>query len=855
MQLLACMLARVWSASEATSIWFELVKERRKQVEGLWNDEAPLPFSTMAAAAQSDISRASLAEWDASVRSWLRTADRVRERHQDQLMLLLANINVPINQDTVYSSVISAWKSALETMENLINGMPQAVNEGSCLLALSTWHLYPDIVVPGSAKSPLKFSDPLVQFGGTLTLGLARPGDTQAHGVFWSLSLAHLNFYGRPVSRQARFGFDSRKISFEQFTQTIFGALLGHWDLAGPLAEYPARFFVSLRQAVERGACRQVLRDASHGVNVLSRVAAAFLDAKLFGDDLIHKLLALGGRRASRLIPASGPRSFLGFDDVGAILSRLQGPNERVTFLSRIASASPYNPDIYIIRYFKELARPAEFEPEINRLCGFASAQGRRNPETLAPEHARWLPRSFLHGQEYANELVSEMDDEASLNLASRPRGFTLHAKDTNRLVLQQFRFVCGLEDTAAIFMLQPSPDVAGELSRGLPLLDPNPLAPYLVGSPIEHLEPPPIRLPSIEDLIWCLDSDLFAPEKLIDLFKPSVTDISPQFLTLESFSIAHRIYRSLPDAAISTRALDRPLFETKWAKHVRQRRIDSRQQDAPGLHLKHTLSCVAYLEGGFDLDPDSLERAFALAFEESIYFSMKLTCDPWDLPNPYEVKRVTGNVGKSGLTLLIPPETPMILDRNETSWRLMTTAQFNGKPENHFSKTSMHFSFTEYNVPLVQSGDVQEQDSQVSLLESVVSVYDSGRWIGDVDVLECLGSTLFVRKEDRGCDGKHEHCNFEGVASAESWDDVLDPPPGDCVIRAHGSWVARLATVTVFIEAQVAGGEESIAVFPNGACWGCLGNSRLFHQGRVSFGGYGPPAVRIPGIARVMVY
>ncbi|KAM5349422.1 hypothetical protein ACJ41O_005927 [Fusarium nematophilum] len=202
-------------------------------------------------------------------------------------------------------------------MEHLVNGMPQAVNEGSCLLALSAWHLYPDIVLAGSDKSPLKFCDQLVQSGGTLTLGLARPGDTKAQGVSWSLSLAHLNFYGRPVPRQASFDFESRKFNFEQLTQTIFGALLGSWGLTGPLAEYPAPFFLSLRQALEREhestrsktnpetreLCRQVLLEASHGVNILFRLASAYLDAKPFSDDLIHKLLALGGKRASRLIP------------------------------------------------------------------------------------------------------------------------------------------------------------------------------------------------------------------------------------------------------------------------------------------------------------------------------------------------------------------------------------------------------------------------------------------------------------------------------------------------------------------------------------------------------------------------
>ena len=84
-QLLACMLARLWSASEATATWVELVKERRKDIASRFEDEEAMPYSTLAAAAQSDIHRTQLADWDASARAWLRTADSIKTREQKQL--------------------------------------------------------------------------------------------------------------------------------------------------------------------------------------------------------------------------------------------------------------------------------------------------------------------------------------------------------------------------------------------------------------------------------------------------------------------------------------------------------------------------------------------------------------------------------------------------------------------------------------------------------------------------------------------------------------------------------------------------------------------------------------------------
>ncbi|MCJ1313199.1 hypothetical protein MMC25_006876 [Agyrium rufum] len=215
-QLLACMLARIWTAPEATSIWFELAQERRKNIGVRYEEGETLRFSTLAAAAQSEISRSNLAEWDASARSWLRTADQVMTKKQQQLMLIIANVNILVNEDmTVLSSVMSAWRSALETVENVVSGMPQAINSGPTLLALTAWHLYPNILVIGKITSQVRLEDSLISPGGTLTIGLARAtADDDRHGVYWLLSLAHLDCYGHPVRSGANLSQDSAKFTF-----------------------------------------------------------------------------------------------------------------------------------------------------------------------------------------------------------------------------------------------------------------------------------------------------------------------------------------------------------------------------------------------------------------------------------------------------------------------------------------------------------------------------------------------------------------------------------------------------------------------------------------------------------------
>ena len=145
--LLACMLARIWSGSEATSIWVELVEKRKAELsQGNISDIYHHPGLV---AAQIILSRDHLAAWDNSARTWLRAADQVKSLQQKQLMLIVKNISIPVdkNQGNTYRSVINAWTTALSSMEKIINGAPLRVHNGAILLGLSSWHIYPDLEV------------------------------------------------------------------------------------------------------------------------------------------------------------------------------------------------------------------------------------------------------------------------------------------------------------------------------------------------------------------------------------------------------------------------------------------------------------------------------------------------------------------------------------------------------------------------------------------------------------------------------------------------------------------------------------------------------------------------------------
>jgi len=101
-------------------------------------------------------------------------------------------------------------------------------------------------------------------------------------------------------------------------------------------------------------------------------------------------------------------------------------------------------------------------------------------------------------------------------------------------------------------------------------------------------------------------------------------------------------------------------------------------------------------------------------------------------------MRRVIGNIGGPGITMLVPPANPLIREVGPENWNVVTYATYDGKREDSFQGTSLHLSFTGYNPPIV-IGEHGAQDAEVYILESAVSVHDHGKWVADLDVLKAL--------------------------------------------------------------------------------------------------------------------
>jgi hypothetical protein len=172
MNLLACFLARLWTSSQATSIWVELVESRQREIMVTLDRSEPSHLAPISAAKQT-ITREELAEWDVGARAWLRAGDTVKERQMKQLKLIINNLELPVDGNVdVYTSVVRAWTTAMDTISKLISGISYSVHDGAVLLALSSWHIYPTMLVLRDKETHITQEDPLIPPDAYIMIGI-----------------------------------------------------------------------------------------------------------------------------------------------------------------------------------------------------------------------------------------------------------------------------------------------------------------------------------------------------------------------------------------------------------------------------------------------------------------------------------------------------------------------------------------------------------------------------------------------------------------------------------------------------------------------------------------------------------
>ncbi|MCJ1400580.1 hypothetical protein MMC11_003786 [Xylographa trunciseda] len=275
------------------------------------------------------------------------------------------------------------------------------------------------------------------------------------------------------------------------------------------------------------------------------------------------------------------------------------------------------------------------------------------------------------------------------------------------------------------------------------------------------------------------------------------------------------------PLISIAMSVINQPLHQARWGGKPSYASL---------------FSCIAMLESGVcNIDPGQLKSVMAVSSGNSIYVAAPLIQDPFHKDEDMEVKRIVGNLGRGGISMLVPPIPPRIRPLSPQRWKMVRHELFDGSLIDHFSDTSIHLSFTQYEVPLV-NGERGSEDAKAILLESFISVHEGGEWVGDLDVIGALSAVNLKRvPQPPNTDCSHLRTGtgkpMAPLVSIDNWEELLDVSGGINddrigIVRAHGNWHARLAAAVVSAQS----GLRTLVLPPETEiCWQCTGRPHLY--------------------------
>ncbi|QKD56413.2 uncharacterized protein FOBCDRAFT_275988 [Fusarium oxysporum Fo47] len=873
--LLACLLARVWKPHQATSLWVEIVERRKQEIVETLNLTSTAEAASLMAS-QQIISRQQLAAWDASARAWLHTADRDRRHQHIQLNLIMNNLQLPVSTiHDPYESVMEAWISALRGMELLVQGISQRVSTGSILLAMSSWHLYPDLEVLLKETASIYQNDCLM-CNSIVTVSYSQNRSSERQGVSWSLPLSRMKFYSHPITTEGSLSLDTSRVTMEEFCIAVLGIVIGPWKQQGFDHDISLKMISRLAEKLEPNVPLWLKMLANH--------SSLYLKASGLLKKQYTKLLGRGVRRGRGFLYGDEmplPPCF-GLTDLPTLLnfySNKNGstPEAQIRMLRKISWRLELKPEDVVIRY-KRFSRPganADDEDwifEYTSALPYATKTGKRMLDGTSAKklgHHRWVPLLTDYASESPliscsdSNALSEFDEIDLMGVKSRCRyqhqrcaGWynrqhrrkvelneeeyhsilpdDMHIEgNENRFLLSRspsegvetFEFVMGIRDEAAIFKRTKETNENSDPISGQP-------------TSADGLSK--VLATILHDSVLDVDQLRLYFNKFHDRY--SVVPL------LSALAFSQTVYQGLKGATVSMEALMVSLQDMRWPRWLRTvqdesgrylHNISSPGSDHSNSHgeLSHrlavSLACIAMFESGeFDIDPRALLGTFALSSGDSIYLTSAMTTDPALVTARGEVRRVLGNLGRPEMVFLVSAAKPMLGGCDLSSWRMVDHEPFDGLLLNSFTSTTLHLTLTDFEMP-IDIGVRGLRDTQVVILESVVSLNDSGKHLGDLNIVSCLdNSTLSV---DCACS---PHLPLQGptqgrdptivhragyLTSIDCWDEFFDFPLTKAIMRVSGNWQGRLAAVAAGIQKG-----KRVLLLPQHSCLTCLGDKRI---------------------------
>ena len=293
--------------------------------------------------------------------------------------------------------------------------------------------------------------------------------------------------------------------------------------------------------------------------------------------------------------------------------------------------------------------------------------------------------------------------------------------------------------------------------------------------------------------------------------------------ISLITLSSTMTVYESLPGASIALTIGESPLHKSSFVDFHQLIKLPIIQTDS----LRHyeldrasKFSCIALCEyGAHNIHPAGFEHVFAMSSKNSIFVAAPLLDDPSRDDRHHEIRRVSGNIGRAGIAMMIAPPAPKVRTLAPDSWEQINHVPFDGQTTDSFQNTSLHLSFTQYTMP-VNTGIHGGQDTETFLIETLVSVHDRGKWVADIDVLD-LARNEFISKCKRTCSHSISDVAKDSASSfitIDNWEELLDREDVSAVVRAYQNPKACLAT------AIISANQKRLTEMVSGEpCWSCL--------------------------------
>ena len=578
------------------------------------------------------------------------------------------------------------------TVNRLVSGVAQSVCSGESLLGLSAWHLYPDIVFLGREPTNIQQRDELVKKGGLVTIGLRDSTSSQTPGITWSMPLAHLMHYGKPVIREGSVDHKSTRVSFDKTVLATLGSAVSTWDSEASNYEKVSKFFIALSNCLnsdrgEEGSDDEVCRG---WIRLFSNQGIRYIRSSKQEQAEMSRFISLGRRRYGCFLAEQRlhPLPFFGLNDVGTYIELLP-IEEQVATLRDIATTvnTVFDLTNAIIRYFRD-----NVSMVTNRYYAtpeYATLLPQPILETGKKLHRRWLHLSPYKVQNIEHDGDKDRIDEETNNTDDDRQVKAAIQRSVE--LMQKFGEPCGFlrgdviksdhvysnawrwhdckvltwskqEDPVQVDYLMAH---SGDIETTLPQ-DKRKLG-WQIGNcshryegvkcrllfgttavgvwiPVDEWKHSKISL-TVEYLIKAFTAKSVVPSSLIRHLS-TMKGSAPYYQSLHALYAASRIYGGLTNADVDLSIMSMPLHEASWVQKLSSKKIVD-------LDRSHTLACVALFDtGSVDLYPEDLESVMAISSGNSLYATEILFCDPCSISPAHALRCLVGNVGRSGLAL-----------------------------------------------------------------------------------------------------------------------------------------------------------------------------------------------------------